>query len=165
MLGKLISALGVAAIRGEVAAATRRLRLRAILTALTIVLWILVFAFVLAAFAVWLASVVGPVWTCAILAGFFAVIAIGVQVWLHLMKSRGTSFAANLSRALAPVREAMDADRRQHTSGAAGPADGEPNHLAEATSVGALMVLAVLGYVTGRHFWHGDQPPPPGNDR
>jgi hypothetical protein len=175
MFGKLISALGVAAIRGEVTAATRRLRLRAILAAVAVVLWILVFAFALAALAVWLASLVGPLWACAILAGFFALVAIGVQVWLHLVKSRGSSFAANLSRALAPIREAAEADRRQQHAAAPGShaaapgtdghAEGGSHHMAEATSVGAMMVLAVVGYVMGRHFWHGDQPPPPGSDR
>ena len=163
MFARLLSALGVAAIRGEIASIVQRLRLRAILIALAVFLWLLAFAFALAAFAVWLSSELGAIAACAILAAAFAAAAIALHLWLRFMKRRSTPLVAGLSRSLAPLMQAAN-DARDSARAAAGADDPQGTPAAEAGSVGTLMVLAVLGYVMGRFLRPGDHSAP-GSDR
>ena len=155
MLARLIASLGIAAIRGEIAGAARRLRLRVILFAAAALLWLLALGFALGAFTVWLASVVGAILACVILAVVFAVIGTGLAVAARMVKQRSTPLVAAVSNALAPLRQVADEAK----------AAGAEVHPGEATSAATLLVLAVVGYILGRFMMpgghaDGDQPAP-----
>ncbi len=85
----LISAIGFAALKEEI----RRVARRAILSTVAIVLWLIALGFLLAAFTVWLASVVGPIIACAIIAGVFIVVALVIQISLAVTKRRRAATA------------------------------------------------------------------------
>lgn len=76
LLRWLIQATSLVALKGEAAAMARAARTRAILKTIEIVFWIVVIGFAFGAFVTWLASVVGPLWACAIIAGVAAVVAL-----------------------------------------------------------------------------------------
>jgi hypothetical protein len=93
MLRWLISAVGLAALREEL----QRLARRAALSAVAIVLWLIVVGFALAAFTVWLASVVGVIWALLIVAGAFALMAIVIHVIVATMARKPRTAAAPLA--------------------------------------------------------------------
>jgi hypothetical protein len=93
MLRWLISTIGLAALREEI----RRGVQRATLAAVAAVLWIVVLAFCLAAFTVWLAGIVGVIWALLIDAGAFALIAIVVHIILAVTARRRASVVPPLA--------------------------------------------------------------------
>ena len=147
MLGQLLEAIGVAALKGEITAAVNRLKLRVILTAVAAVLWLLVFAFALAALTAWLATAVGAVAAAAIIAAVFVAGAIGVHVALVVIRRRSTPLTKALSNALAPLKAAA-----QDIPPGSEPPDGEPGAGPEAQSAGLLLALAAIGYALGRYI-------------
>jgi hypothetical protein len=80
----LISAIGFAALREEIRRTTRR----AILATVAIVLWLVALGFGLAALTVWLATLVGPIAGCGIIAGVLVVIALIIQISLAVSKRK-----------------------------------------------------------------------------
>jgi hypothetical protein len=148
MLSRLFSAMGLAAFRGEIAATIRRLRLRLIVIGAVVAMWLLALGFAVAAFTAWLATLVGAIAACAILAGLFVVLALGLHLALRLMRRRSPSFMAGLSRAIAPLKQ------EDEQSGESVAEDGDDGHSAsrEATSTATLLVLAAVGYVMGRQL-------------
>ncbi|MEJ0011068.1 MAG: hypothetical protein WDM94_00305 [Bauldia sp.] len=120
----LISAIGFAALKEEIRRATRR----AILATVAIVLWLIALGFLLAAFTVWLASVVGPIIACAIIAGVFIVIALIIQISLALTKRN-----------------------RQATAPLAGIAAS--GAMPELGVAGAIAGAALVAYLLGRQFF------------
>lgn len=80
LLHTLMRAAGLGLLQREAKAAARNAGIRALLTVAAFVLWLLVLGFLLGAFVVWLASQVGAIPACAIVAAFFAIIALALQV-------------------------------------------------------------------------------------
>jgi hypothetical protein len=130
LLRWMIQAASLAALRGEIAAIARRTSRRVVLMAVALLLWALVAGFLLAAFVVWLAGVVGAIWACVILAAVFAVVALV----LHLVSAR-MARDQPWTRFKAHVRELVEA---------AGQG------VVEEGAVGALAVIALVGYILGR---------------
>lgn len=130
LLRWMIQAASLAALRGEVAAIARRTSRRAMLTAIAVLLWALVAGFLLAAFVVWLSGVLGPIWACAIVAAAFAAVALV----LHLVAARMARDQPWV-RFKAHVRELVEA------AGQGAVEEG---------AVGALAVIALVGYILGR---------------
>ncbi len=121
----LISAIGFAALREEI----RRTARRAILATAAIVLWLIALGFALAAFTVWLATVVGVIWALLIVAAVFAVVAIAIQISL-----------------------AVTARRRQPvTTPLAGIAAGSV--MPELGAAGAVAGIALAAYLLSRQFF------------
>jgi hypothetical protein len=93
MLRWLISTIGLAALREQFHRAVQR----AVLTAVTVVLWLVVLGFALAAFTVWLAGVVGVIWALLIVAAVFALIAIVIHIVIALTARRREPVTAPLA--------------------------------------------------------------------
>jgi hypothetical protein len=146
MLGRLISTFGVAAVRGEIAAAVRGAKLRIILTAISSVLWLLAAGFAVAALTIWLAHVVGSVGATLILAAAFAVIAVALQIAVRLTKHNRPSLTGSLSGLMAPFKAAA-ADAEAVVGNPTAP----PGIGGEAGPTGALLILATIGYLLGRY--------------
>ena len=70
-----------------VSATLQRVARRAMLTALSIVVWLTVVGFALAAFTVWLSSILGVTAACGVVASVLA--ALGLCLRLALARSRG----------------------------------------------------------------------------
>jgi len=132
MLGRLISTIGLTALKNEVTTAAERTGRRAGLYALATVLWLTAFGFLLAALAVWLTRLWGPIAAYAVVAAGLAVLALIVHLILALSARRRpqTDFSAALSGLAAPA------------GAAAGPG----------ADIGALAVVAVVGWLLGRRM-------------
>ncbi len=128
MLSRLIATVGLAALEGELTAYARRTRRRVILTAVAILFWLIAVAFAIAALTVWLATAIGALWACAIVAGVSALIALVLQVIAASLKRRPRP-SATLSRLLEEVGK-----------------DGD------GTAFGLIAIVAVAGYLLGRNF-------------
>jgi hypothetical protein len=124
MLRWLVSAIGLAALREELQRAARR----AALSAVAIVLWLVVFGFALAAFTVWLASIVGVIWALLIVAGVFALIAIVIHIIVASMAKKRKPVAVPLAELAA--------------SGT----------MPEVGVAGAIVAAAVLAFLLARQF-------------
>jgi hypothetical protein len=133
MLGRLISTIGLAALRNEVAAAAGRSGRRAGLYAVAAVFWLAAFGFLLAALTVWLTRLWGPIAACAAVGGGLAVIALIVHLGLALTARRRPPSDLGLSS----------------LAGLAAPpgAAGAPG-----ADIGVLAVVAVLGLLLGRRM-------------
>lgn len=131
MLSQLISAVGLAALRGEAVAAAQRTARRSALYVAMAILWIVALGFLVAALTVWLASVVGPAIACVAVAAGFIVLALVIQVVLVVSSRRKKSREFNFS---APGLSA--------TASTSGPA----------TDIGALAAVAVVGWLLGRQM-------------
>jgi hypothetical protein len=124
LLRWLISAIGFAALKDEI----RRITRRAILATLAIVLWLIALGFGLAALTVWLATVLGPIAACGIIAGVFVVIALIIQIGLAVSKRKRPA-----ATPLAGV-----------TAAGAMP---------ELGAAGAIVGVALVAYLLGRQFF------------
>jgi hypothetical protein len=145
MFGSLLTTLGIAALKNEVQAKTRRLTRRVAFGAATGLLLVLAFSFGLAAFTVWLAGEVGTVQALAIVAAAMLVIA-GI-VWL-VGRAIERSEAAPAARAFRPQPLA--------SAPLADAADGAPRPEGEVPTgsfVGSLAVIAVLGFTLARQLF------------
>lgn len=133
MLGRLISTIGLSALKNQVTSAAERTGRRAGLYALAAALWLTAFGFSLAAVAVWLTKLWGPIAAYAVVAGGLAVIALIVHLILALSARRRppqSDFGAALSGFAAPA------------GAPAGPG----------ADIGALAVVAVVGWLLGRRM-------------
>ena len=124
LLRWLISAIGFAALKDEI----RRVTRRAILATVAIVLWLIALGFGLAALTVWLATIVGPIAACGIIAGAFVVIALIIQISLAVTKRKRAAAAP-----LAGI-----------TAASAMP---------ELGVAGAIAGAALVAYLLGRQFF------------
>ena len=88
MLGSLISTIGLSALKNEVTSAAERTGRRAGLYALAAVLWLTAFGFLLAALAVWLTRLWGPIAAYAVVAAGLAVVALIVHLIIALSARR-----------------------------------------------------------------------------
>ena len=133
LLRRLISAIGLAALKGEVSAILQRATRRALLMTIVLLLWLATFGFTIATLAVWLSAELGPIAACGIIAAGFAVVGLAIQVCL-----------------------ALSARRRRRARVPPGPRvatnpGGSPN--ANAGNLGALAIVAVAGYLLGRRLF------------
>lgn len=131
MLGQLISAVGLAALKGEAAAAAQRAGKRTALYVLAVILWVTALGFLVAALTIWLAGKLGAVAACVIVAAALAVIGLAVQLGLMLTSRRRRQSGINLS---APGLSA---------TGQAGGVGSD---------IGSLAVVAVIGWLLGRQM-------------
>lgn len=134
MLGRLISTIGLSALKNQVTTAAERTGRRAGLYALAAVLWLTASGFLLAALAVWLTRLWGPIAAYAVVAAGLAVVALIVHLIIALSARRRprSDFSATLS-GLGLVAPA---------GAAAGPG----------ADIGALAVVAVVGWLLGRRM-------------
>jgi hypothetical protein len=132
MLGSLISTIGLSALKNEVTSAAERTGRRAGLYALAAVLWLTAFGFLLAALAVWLTRLWGPIAAYAVVAAGLVVAALIVHLVIALSARRRpqSDFSATLAGLAAPA------------GAAAGPG----------SDIGALSVVAVVGWLLGRRM-------------
>jgi hypothetical protein len=132
MLGRLISTIGLSALRNEVAATAERAGRRAGLYALAAVLWLTAFGFLLAALAVWLTRLWGPI-------AAYAVVAVGLAV---------AALIVHLIVALS-ARRRPQSDFRAALAGLAGPTGSAAG---PGSDIGALAAVAVVGWLLGRRM-------------
>jgi hypothetical protein len=132
MLGRLISTIGLSALKNQVTSAAERTGRRAGLYALAAVLWLTAFGFLLAALAVWLTRLWGPIAAYAVVAAGLAVVALIVHLIIALSARRQpqSDFGAALAGLAAPA------------GAPAGPG----------SDIGALAVVAVVGWLLGRRM-------------
>jgi hypothetical protein len=131
MLGHLISALGLAALKGEATAAAQRAARRTAAWVAIGILWVAAVGFLIAALTIWLAGWLGGIAACVIIAAAFVVIGLIVQIAMAMTSRRRQRTEFNLS---APGLSA--------SGSASGPA----------TDIGALAVIAVVGWLLGRQM-------------
>jgi hypothetical protein len=136
LLRWLISAIGFAALKGEVSGMVQRAARRAVLLLVVLVLWFAAFGFAIAALAVWLASELGVLPALGIMAGIFVAIAIAIHLIL----------AADARKK--PPRPAATAVPFPGLS--TGP-DGKTN--LDMTNLGSLTIVAVAGFLLGRQIF------------
>jgi hypothetical protein len=135
MLGRLISTIGLTALKNDVTAAAERAGRRAGLYAVAGILWLTAFGFLLAALAVWLMRLWGPIAACAAVGGGLAVAALIVHLILALS-------ARHTPRPAFPA----------FSAGPSGLASPPGATAAPGGDIGALAVVAVLGWVLGRRM-------------
>ena len=130
----LISAIGLAALKGEASTLARGVGRRAAVVALLAVVWMTAIGFALGSLAVWLSHELGVVAACAIIAAGLAVIGLGVQLAVVLSARRKPS-----SGFKSPL-----GDMGSNGLGAAFPGG---------TNVSAMAVVAIAGYLLGRQLF------------
>jgi hypothetical protein len=123
--------MGVAAVKGQIAATAKRIARRAALTSFAGLLWLVVFAFALAAFTVWLAGEIGAVAALAAIAGGCAILAIIIHIGLAVTAKR---------RPRARLQAHFEAK-----------ADGQGAE-ADFSAVGSVAIFAAIGYLLGQAF-------------
>ncbi len=136
MVARLLASIGLAALQGEVRAAVQRAKRRAILTAIAAVLWLIAFAFALAALTVWLADAIGGPLACASIAGGLAVVALVLQIAASAQKRRKRP-PASVADIVSEVADRAD------------KADMEGG---EGTVFGLLAIVGVAGFLLGRRI-------------
>jgi len=134
MVSWLLSALGLAALRSELAGMVRRARQRAMLLTLAALLWLAALGFAFSALVIWLAGLVGPLAATAIVAAVFAVIALGLQLAASATARRDPSPTVAELLAEGGGKDAKDGGRPANT-------------------LGSLAIVALAGYVIGRHLF------------
>ena len=134
LLRWLISAVGFAALKGEVSGIVQRAAQRAVLMLMVLLLWLGAFSFALAALAVWLSSELGPIAAYGIIAGGFAVIGIAIQV--------GLAISARSRKRAAP---------KMSIPGFTTSADG--THTPDVANLGSMAIVAIAGYLLGRQIF------------
>jgi hypothetical protein len=134
MLRWLISAIGFAALKGEVSAMVQRAAQRAVLMVIVLLLWLGAFSFALAALAVWLSSELGPIAAYGIIAGGFAVIGIAIQV--------GLAISARNRKKAAP---------KMSIPGFTTGADG--TQTPDIANLGSMAVVAIAAFLLGRQIF------------
>ena len=135
MLGRLISTIGLTALKNDVTAAAERAGRRAGLFAVAGLLWLTAFGFLLTALAVWLTRLWGPIAAYAAVGGGLAVAALVVHLILTISARRKPQ----------PAFPAFNA-------GLSGLAPPPGVAAAPGGDIGALAVVAVLGWLLGRRM-------------
>jgi hypothetical protein len=130
MFSRLLASVGLAALEGELTAIARRARRRAILTAVAMLLWVVAFAFALAALTVFLAGLLGPLAACGIVGGVFAIVALILQIIASAQARRPPP---------PPSLAALEATLGKEAG------DG--------TTFGLMAIVAVAGYMLARHLF------------
>jgi hypothetical protein len=133
LLRWLVSAVGLAALKGEASAIARRVTIRASLTALGAVLWLTALGFAVAALAVLLSAELGVIPACAIIAGGLAVVGLAILVGLRLGAGRRRR---RMPKPLAGLSSGLG---------------GSPG--ADIGGLGSLAVIAIAGYLLGRQLF------------
>ncbi len=130
MLRWLISTIGLSALKGELAEMGRRLARRAALYALAGVLCVAALAFLLAALTAWIATVLGAIAACCIMAGVLLLLGLIIFAGLAIGQRRH--------------------EKARPSLGVAMPNLGSP----EVMTGASIALIAVTGYLLGRHFLH-----------
>jgi len=130
MLQWLISTIGLSALKGELAAMGRRFARRAALYALAGVLCFAALAFLLAALTAWIATVLGAIAACCIMAGVLLLLGLIIFAALAISRKRR--------------------DKARPSLGAAMPNLGSP----EVMTATSIALIALTGYLIGRQFPH-----------
>jgi hypothetical protein len=130
----LISAIGLAALKGEASALARGVGRRAAIVVLLAAIWMTAIGFALGSLAVWLSDELGVVAACGIIAAGLAVIGLGVQLAVVL------------------------SDRRKPRGGFKSPlgeigSNGIGAALPGGANVSAMAVVAIAGYLLGRQLF------------
>jgi hypothetical protein len=131
----LISAIGFAALKGEVSSVARRVGNRALLVALLALLWVTAFGLALAALTVWLSALVGVAAACGIVATGVALV--GLIILLVMIFGNRTESKA------APVGLPFP--------GLTANPGGTPR--IDGSSLGSMAVVAIAGYLLGRQLF------------
>jgi hypothetical protein len=126
---RFLTALSVSAVKGQVAATAKRIARRVALGTFAGILWLIVLAFALAAFTVWLAGEIGTVAALAWIAGGFAVVAILIHIGLAVTAKR---------KPKAKLEAHFEAS-----------ADGKGAEM-DVSAVGSLAIFAAIGFLLGR---------------
>lgn len=134
LLRWLISAIGFAALKGEVSGIVQRATRRAALMLIVLLLWLGAFGFALAALAVWLSSALGPIAANGIIAGGFAVIGIFIQIGLAVSTNNRKKTAPKIS-----------------IPGFAQSADG--TQTPDVANLGSMAIIAIAGFLLGRQIF------------
>ena len=121
----LLSAVDLIGLKGEASTMMRRVRRGALLVALVILLWLTAFGFAVAALALWLASELGGIAACAILAGALSVIGLGIQLVLGARRKPNS-------------RSNLCSPGQVFNTGA------------KTSAFGSIVIIAVVGYLLGR---------------
>jgi len=127
MIARLLSTLGLATVRNELAARARRARRQAILIAFAILFLLIAIGYGLATLTAWLAGLLGPIAAYGIIAGVFAFLALIVML---------ISAAGSGRERPAPPRPRPE------------PAAAE----ADDNVLGSLAAIVIAGYMLGRYF-------------
>jgi hypothetical protein len=136
MLGRLISGLGLVALRNEARAMAERAGKRAALYALAAILWLVALGYLVAAFTIWLSSELGAIAACAIVAAALAAVGLIVQVSLAMSAGRRKRAEGSVSL---PGFAATDPASDASGSGSGG-------------DIGVLAFVAVIGWRLGRQM-------------
>ena len=134
LLRWLTRAASLGALRREAKATARNAGIRVMLTVTAGLLWLLVLGFLLGAFVVWLAGVVGGIAACAMVAAFFAVVAL----ILHAVSAR----------------MARRKHRWQLETQFPGLSKAVGNTSLDEKTLGALVVAALAGFFIGLRGRH-----------
>jgi hypothetical protein len=135
LLRWLISAVGLATLKGEVSQAVGRATRRALLAAVIGILWLIAIGFAIAALAVWLSHVLGTAAACAIIAGGLAVIGLALQLVLALGGKRKPPPAATPFSAAGTATDATEGT----------PFEGQ--------NLTSIALIGVIGYLIGRQIF------------
>jgi uncharacterized membrane protein YebE (DUF533 family) len=136
MLRGLISAAGLAVVRGQVTNAVKRTGRRAGLFALIIATWLIAFGFGLAALTVWLAGELGIILALTLIAGVFALIGLIMYVAMQMADRKQKPAASPFPPQFAGLG-----------AGSAKSATGESP---TGALLGSIATIAVLGWLLGR---------------
>jgi hypothetical protein len=140
VLGSVLSAIGLAALRIEARAVARRVARRAALAAVTGVLLLTALGFALGALTVWLAQLIGAIAALLTVAGGLIVIAAIIQIAGRMGGSRRKPRAASAppprAASVRPTEPAPDADE---------PPPG--------SALGSVAVVAVAGFLLARQMF------------
>jgi hypothetical protein len=130
----LISAIGLAALKGEASSIARRVGRRAIVVALLALVWVTAGGFALGALAVWLSGELGVIAACAIIAAGLAVIGLGIQLALVLGARRQAP-----SRFSVPLADLG--------------ANAKGTLLPDGADLSSMALLGIIGYLLGRQLF------------
>lgn len=139
----LLSAVGFAAIKSQAQAAARTMGRRFAFAFATGLLAVAAVGFGIAAFTVWLAGEIGTIWALLVVAGILLVLAIIVQVV-------GASLDRTPRRAAAYAPPPRLADIP--------PPDREADIPPPGSEVGAMAIVAVIGFLLGRQLFRRRTP-------
>ena len=131
LLRWLISTIGVTTLKGELSAIMKRAGRRVLLGAIGLLLWLTALGFALATFVIWLATELGAIAACGIIAASLAVLGLAIQIVLTVSSSRRKKAKSPLADLAAGINDGFG------TSGG---------------SLGSMVVVALAGYLLGRHI-------------
>lgn len=136
MLRGLLSAAGLAVVRGQVTNAVKRTGRRAGLFTLIAVCWLIAFGFGLAALTIWLADELGIIIALSLVAGAFALIGLIMYVAMQMADRKQQPAASPFPP--------------QFSGLGASSARGGSGESPTGALLGSVATIAVLGWLLGR---------------